>query len=307
MLLLRIATSVALLGLLLWLVDIPTLNQALANVAPWAIAAATLAIGFTVVPFAIRWRLMSRVNQVPLSFRDALVATTNSYFFNQVLISTLGGDAYRVLFLSRRHQALSQAVSCVLTDRLVGLLGLLILVMLGQPILMWYSNSGAVQAYAAALGIALLAGLLALRYFPIPKRLAAWQWSAPAATALTLLREKEHRPMVVRGLTLAVLGQLLLCLAVWLLAQGLQLQISLLLVMFLFPPAYFISLIPVTIGGWGTREGAMVTTMTLLGVPAAQSLALSVLFGLCMLLIGLLGGISFAIARRDPVITERPS
>ena len=295
----RIAISCALLGLLLWIVDLNALRNAVAEVPLVIILGATLAIASTLFPFAWRWQILSRANGVDLKFADALLATTNSYFFNQVLVSTVGGDAYRVLYLTRRQNKLGAALSSVLADRLVGLFGLLVLVIIGQPILAWASDSQTVRTMAIVVGFAILVSLVILRLMPLHLLRGRSRLSEPLLNALELLRSPTQQQALTHGLLLAIVGQLLLCTSVWLLAQGLGLDISWWLVLFGFPPAYFISLIPITIGGWGTREGAMVTTMTLLGITTASALALSVLFGLCMLLTGLMGGLCFALASRD--------
>ena len=47
---------------------------------------------------------------------------------------------------------------------------------------------------------------------------------------------------------------------------------------------------PVSIAGWGTREGAMILVLSLIGVDFNQALGVSVLLGLSFLLSGIPGG-----------------
>ena len=296
----RIAISATLLGFLLWVVDLNNLGTAVASVPFSSFAGATCAIAATVLPFAWRWQILSRVNGVDLGYGNALLATTHAYFFNQALVSTLGGDTYRVLYLTRREHKLKAALSSVLADRLVGLFGMLALVIVGLPILVGTSDNETVHSIALGVGIAILAGLTILKFLPLTLlnkgRRQGFKWVTPIANALQLLHAPAQQRALLHGMLLAIAGQLLLCTAVWLLAQGLTLDLSWWLVLFGFPPAYFVSLIPITVGGWGTREGAMLTTMGLLGMAATNALALSVLFGLCMLLMGIMGGLCFAVS-----------
>jgi uncharacterized membrane protein YbhN (UPF0104 family) len=51
-----------------------------------------------------------------------------------------------------------------------------------------------------------------------------------------------------------------------------------------------VTTIPISIGGWGVREGAMVTALSLLDVQPSIALAISIQFGLIMMVVGLPGG-----------------
>jgi uncharacterized membrane protein YbhN (UPF0104 family) len=47
--------------------------------------------------------------------------------------------------------------------------------------------------------------------------------------------------------------------------------------------------IPISIAGWGVREGIMVMGFGYLGVPPEQALALSILYGLLLLVVAIPG------------------
>ena len=51
---------------------------------------------------------------------------------------------------------------------------------------------------------------------------------------------------------------------------------------------------PLSIAGWGLREGAMVAVFALVGVPMDGALLMSVLLGLLLLLVSLPGGLVLA-------------
>jgi uncharacterized membrane protein YbhN (UPF0104 family) len=48
---------------------------------------------------------------------------------------------------------------------------------------------------------------------------------------------------------------------------------------------------PISIAGWGVRESVMIVAMALVGAPEAGSLGLSLVYGVIMILIGLVGGV----------------
>ena len=57
------------------------------------------------------------------------------------------------------------------------------------------------------------------------------------------------------------------------------------------PPVTLIQLLPVSLAGWGVRETALVVALGSCGVPAEAALATSILLGMCMILVGLPGGL----------------
>ena len=59
----------------------------------------------------------------------------------------------------------------------------------------------------------------------------------------------------------------------------------------LFPPVLLVITIPVSIAGWGVREGAMVAALGLIGVPVEGAVVLSIMYGLLGLLPAIPGGL----------------
>jgi hypothetical protein len=80
---------------------------------------------------------------------------------------------------------------------------------------------------------------------------------------------------------------------VFLLADALGVRVSLMNCIFLVPLVMLTTLIPISIAGWGVREGAMVVAFGLIQVPRSDALAVSVLFGAMLLATSLPGGVLF--------------
>ena len=57
------------------------------------------------------------------------------------------------------------------------------------------------------------------------------------------------------------------------------------------PPVTLIQLVPVSLAGWGVRELGFVVVLAGFGIPAEPALAVSLLVGLCLIIIGLPGGL----------------
>jgi uncharacterized membrane protein YbhN (UPF0104 family) len=109
-------------------------------------------------------------------------------------------------------------------------------------------------------------------------------------TALGLDIARSGRGLLyVLGLSLLV--QVTNVLILFILAHGLSIHLGLAHCFVFMPTVLFLSMLPISFAGWGVREGAMVTALAVVGVPSHQSLALSICFGLGLVLVSLPGGI----------------
>ena len=78
--------------------------------------------------------------------------------------------------------------------------------------------------------------------------------------------------------------------ACFVLARGVGAQLSVTDAGILIPPVVLLTAVPISISGWGVREGAMVACLGLAGVPSEQALSVSLLLGAISVIIGLVGG-----------------
>ena len=59
----------------------------------------------------------------------------------------------------------------------------------------------------------------------------------------------------------------------------------------LIPPVILITTIPISIAGWGVREGAMVAVLAYAGISEGDAFILSLLLGISILIASLPGGL----------------
>ena len=77
----------------------------------------------------------------------------------------------------------------------------------------------------------------------------------------------------------------------WCLAQAQHMGVPLVDFAILMPPVMLVVALPISAGGWGVREGAIVAALALTGVGTAPALLLSVELGLIGTLVSLPGGV----------------
>src|SRR4051812_5543682 len=84
---------------------------------------------------AERLRVMLATVGSRLKRSETLDAVMIGAFFSQTMISFLGGDAMRVWHIARQEISVGNATKAVFYDRVLGLLGLILVVAIGLPFL----------------------------------------------------------------------------------------------------------------------------------------------------------------------------
>jgi glycosyltransferase 2 family protein len=115
------------------------------------------------------------------------------------------------------------------------------------------------------------------------------------------------RRAVVPILGLSLLIHAITILATLALLAAVAPQHNLLLCAALVPIITLMAMLPVSIAGWGVRESIMVYGLGLANVPREAALIVSILIGLSLVTVGLLGGLTWLLhnesdAPRQPVV-----
>ena len=233
---------------------------------------------------AERWRRICRKLRIVLSFGSTLRLFFISMFFNQTLSTTIGGDAARVWLLRAQGFSTLMAVASVVHERIAGLLGLGVLALIAT-ILIGDSNAWGMPILVAVGGV--LAGILGA---------AAWTPVGPR-----WLRRSVRSCRLARRILLSVDGLQLLGLstvihgigavAIYQVARAMGLSLELWVCLLVVPPTLLVATLPISIGGWGVREAALVAVLAPLGVSAPDAFMVSVVFGVMVMAAGLPGGV----------------
>ena len=126
---------------------------------------------------ALRWRQIVVMYGARLPRAAALNYTFSGQFFNQVLPSTVGGDAVRAWLLTRRGVEWPTAIYSVFTDRLVGVSVLAALVVACLPWSVTMIHDPIARAALAVIGFGALAGVMGfLMLGAMPLRMMERWW-----------------------------------------------------------------------------------------------------------------------------------
>lgn len=279
---LRAGVSVALLVVVATWLDVGAVVERLAGLRPgWVVAALAVSVG-QVVLSAWRWRYTAgRLGQeVPL--RRAIGEYYRATLLNQVLPGGVLGDVSRAWRHAGPGGGGGSAVSAVVLDRLSGQAVMTGVAVLSGLVLSWGDpGGGAGWAVAgAALLILVLAGPLLLRgllRLPPVARIASDARQALLGEALPA-QLASSLTIVASYLAVFVMA-----------ARAVGVATPLTTLLPLVAPVLVTMLLPVTVAGWGLREGAAATLWHAVGLTAADGVAVSVAYGLLVLVSSLPG------------------
>lgn len=300
----RIAISVILLlAVMLWLDPLAVASEVQGLSLPWLALGLAISV-IQVMLCAWRWRLTAGLIGVPLRFRYALGEYYLAQFVNQVLPGGVLGDAGRAL--RHAHQtpaAKGSAWRAVIIERASGQMAVVLLTALAlasSPL--WHSTLGA-RGYLLLVLVLLMvgAGLWAAlgltasirQHWP---KLARWlRWVTPLKHDIQrglLQRRIWGWQLAASLLVVFSYALVMLCAAR---AIGVELPASQLLA--LAPALLLAMLVPLTVAGWGVREGTAASVWVWVGLAPSQGVAVSMAYGL-MVLLASLPGLVVAFRRR---------
>ncbi|KAA0020702.1 flippase-like domain-containing protein [Salinicola corii] len=294
---LRLAVTLALLGVLAWKLDTGQLLERFMALSPaWVMLAVLIGIPQVAIS-AWRWRMTAHRIGIALRWPTAIREYYLATFLNQVLPGGVLGDAARAWRHgnTRTQPGAGQpspsgpAVRAVIIERASGQVALLLVAVAAiclSPALRhgiaraWHTQAMTLAwlPLAALLLAGITMGVLRRRRWP----------------ALATFGQDIRRTLLAISVWPAQLVSSLLVIATYVAvflcaAQALGLQRPVPQLLPLIPPLLMAMAIPLTVAGWGLREGAAALIWPLAGLPAQEGVALSVTYGLLVLAASLPG------------------
>jgi uncharacterized membrane protein YbhN (UPF0104 family) len=301
---LRALVSLAMLAFLLQRVQRVKLSSILPAWRPHSgvwIGAALLVTFFGVVLSAMRWSRVLAALEIPARLRTLVSHYLAGLFVGNFLPSTIGGDVLRVSRLSASNGEAPRTFASVVLERLTGWLVLPLISLMGlfgNPTLLRLGTASHV-ALALSFGtLALLTAILVLAGSPaLGGRFSTNEgWLRFAGAVHLGIDRFRHAPMAaVEVFATALAYQLAVMFAAFLAVQAMGLHVGWTAILAFMPAVAIAQVLPITIGGLGLREGAIVLFLTPLGVGTAEAIALGLLIYGINLTVSLLGAPAFAV------------
>jgi len=232
---------------------------------------------------AVRLNLFLKASGMPLGEAENMKLYHLGMFYNTFLPGGIGGDGYKVYILKKRFRLpAGRIVAAVAADRVLGVHALFVLAVL------FFYGTGLEPRIRPWAWISLPAsyGLLAMVVHKL------WGHFRAAAAAASLLS------LVVQACQLGTAWLIML-------ALGMHAREAEYLVLFLV--SSLVAVLPVTVGGAGSREVAFLLGARHLGLDADLAISLSLTFYGITLLVSLLGAVFvFRPPLGEPPLGEPP-
>jgi glycosyltransferase 2 family protein len=264
---------------------------------PWLVLSAVLTI-VTVPPQAIRWKWLLRARGVDEGAPWLMRAYFVSYAVGQVLPTSVGGDASRIVETMRRHPGQGTPITgSVLLERALG--GAVTLILAGIGLLLTVGEYPiGVYLWIEALFIVGTVGA-GFVFFSRSVR-ARLRFALPWARKLRIEKPgravydglhgyREHPSTLVWVALVTAAAQLVRVLAIYASARAVGIDLGLLPYVALGPLLFLVMLVPFTVNGLGVRESFFVSFLHNFGVSHDAAFACGLLFFLSTLLLALPG------------------
>jgi uncharacterized membrane protein YbhN (UPF0104 family) len=278
--LLRLAAGVIVLWFLWRHVGAAPFEDGLRAVTWQAVAAAAVLTALTTVCSAWRWRVVARALGVGIGLPRAVGAYYRSLFLNSVLIGGVLGDVHRAVTHGRRAGDVAAGLRAVAWERLCGqvvqaVVTAIVLLTLTSPV-------RAALPYVLA-GVAGIAGCAALVVGGAARRGQSRLTLAARAVSADLrhgLLAPDVWPQLTLASVLVVAGHTATFVIAARVAGSTAPLGELIALLMVVQTA---TVIPLSIGGWGLREGAAAWAFGAAGLGAATGVTVSILYAVLML------------------------
>ncbi|MHB1486810.1 MAG: lysylphosphatidylglycerol synthase transmembrane domain-containing protein [Acidimicrobiales bacterium] len=303
----RVVVSLAMLAILMSRLDLSRIIPAQRHYTAALIALALVATTVGMVLSALRWRLVLCALELPTKIRTAIRLYLAGLFVGNFLPSTVGGDLVRIMRLPTATGERSGPFASVVLERMTGWVVLPVITLATlriNPGLLHLGSASRVAVLVSTGTLVLLMGILTAAGHPrLGGRLThADGWARfLGAIHLGLVRFR-HRPRAafsILGVSFAY--QLVVAAGVYVAAGALDLHLSVTAVLAFMPAVAIVSVVPLTIGGLGIREGAFVLFLHPLGVSTSQAIALGLMVYAMNLTVSLLGAPALAFTKAPRV------
>ncbi len=264
---LKIIVSAALIYFIFTKIDLNDVLRTLKKGNPFYLMAALMLFVTSKILSAFRLNLYFHQIGAHITQKSNLALYLLGMFYNLFLPGGIGGDAYKGYVIQKKYKpGTKKVVAVLLLDRLSGML----LIFIYACVLAFLSTQSIFQGFDWLLAVAIPVSIFV--FWVVNKRFFSY----------TL-------PVFWKSLSYSALVQLAQLLSVWCILQSLSLFTDVLEYLLVFLVSSIVSVIPLTIGGIGSREVTFLYGAEWLGLNASTSVGISFTFFLITAIVSLTG------------------
>ena len=262
------AGTVITVGLFIWLLTRMNWKQAwiILREMPFYIYILSILLIFSgQILNSLRWYILLKAQDVPINFKQTFQIFLGGAFASNFLPSTIGGDSLRFLAIGRITKDQPLGLASVILDRVINVLATCTLIPFSISVLNFTGLQINNDLFAFA-GLSLKDGKITQWFKRIVKKYG------------DLFKRWFKKPLsLIKAFIVAWLSTMVVLVGIWVLARGIGMPVTLWQVVGVNTVSYFITLLPISISGYGLREITLTSLYTLLGATLEQATALALI------------------------------
>jgi uncharacterized membrane protein YbhN (UPF0104 family) len=266
----RLTGTLVSTALFIWLISRQKWEVVFDKAAGIAVWALVLAVVFYLLSYSfntLRWCILLWAQGVRISFWRAYRLNWAGNFASNFLPSTIGGDGFRMLAVHPYTGRKSVSIGSVALDRLINMAAMVCLI--PAPLMLFGSS---LMPLRGAQGSSLEKQLIAMT-LPLGLHKLIQKYFPKVVSAFQLWSSKPWA--LVYAFLAAWPSNLLPMAATYLLARQLDMNVTYWQVIGVQTVTYFLSVLPISVNGYGLREVAYTTLYTALGSTLEQASTLA--------------------------------
>jgi uncharacterized protein (TIRG00374 family) len=292
---LRVVVTLGALVLIARKIGLHAVLHALASANPVELAAGYAVAVITILITVRQWHGLATANGLPRRFLRFLHLELGGDVFDAALPSSIGGDVIRATSLADSPGERVPAAASVVLRRLCNFPGMIVLTAVGLVASVGQGYAGRIRPFS----LAVVAGglvLLATAMSPAMGRLSRWGLlrrgpGAIVSKLLSTLHEfRGQRRDLIRAAGRGVLFWVAVVASQSLFIAAVGIHVSIAYSALVVTTATAITMLPISLGGYGLREGAFAAFLAAGGhATAAQGAAVGVCITVQTLALGVIG------------------
>ena len=236
---------------------------------------------------SVRWNKVLKVLKMDVNYFESIKLLWIGLFFGQAMPSSVGGDLFKGYYLKQKGYTLKNTAMAVLLDRIFGLFALVVVVALLLPLLFSIISEPVARWSVVSIIPFAVIGISAL--FLLERTPSFISTLKPVKKMMDFVAECRvlifSKNTGFNLLLLSILIHVVSIVSIIVVSQSLFDQIPVVGLMLVMPLVILFMALPISIAGWGVREGVMVVGLGYVGVSNDVALAISLLYGFSLFLV----------------------
>lgn len=304
---LRILFGVSLLYFLLRTISFSRTIYAIKDTVIIFVIVAIFMIGAGLALSAFKLQILARLKNKRITFWQVIRAYYIGFFFNNFIPADIGGDIFKINELRKNSLELKDATTAVIVERFTGSIALIIIALfLTMPAMGMFERFGiawlrtpfllSVLILFTSLIVAYLLWRNFLKSY-LKQREAHVIWGRLYRLIEGLYVYRDNLKILFQALIISLGFHFLGAVILLSLTASVGNALSFMSLLMVIPILSLMSLLPVSIGALGVKEGTLVFCLTKLGLGAPEALSAALLLRLSIYVHSVIGGLLYNIGR----------